>query len=98
MHIGDSIENAFMTASFREKWNTPVHGRAECILYLESCRDDLMVPFIETSDLASPDQQPEYFVSKLDRVMKILRHVAHHTGETGCLLRAMGIDEGKFIQ
>lgn len=98
MHIGGSIENAFTTASFKEKWNTPVHGQAECIAYLESCRDDLMVPFIEADDLASPDEQPEYFVSRLDRVMKLLRHVAHHTGEMGCLLRAMGIDEGRFIQ
>ncbi len=98
MHIGASIENAFMTPAFREAWRTPVAGRTECIAYLESCRDDLVIPFIESSDLGSPDEQPQYFVSKLDRVMKILRHVAHHTGEIGCLLRAMGIDGGKFIQ
>lgn len=97
MHVGDSIENTFMTDGFREKWRHPVKGRMECIEYLESCRDDLLMPFIEGSDLGSSDEQPEYFISKLDRVMKILRHIAHHTGEIGCLLREMGIQEAPFI-
>lgn len=97
MHIGGSIEGTFMTAAFREKWDTPVQTKQECIAYLESCRDDLLLPFIQNEDLATTDAQPEYFISKLDRVMKILRHIAHHSGEIGCHLRQMGFDEANFI-
>ena len=97
MHIGSSIENAFGTDAFSARWSTPVASRSQCIAYLESCRDDLLKAFIESNDLLTPDPQPEYFVSRLDRVLKILRHVAHHTGEINTRLRMLDIPRGRFV-
>jgi hypothetical protein len=97
MHVGSSIESAFLTEEFRSKWNAPVASKEECVKYLASCRDDLLLPFVRTEALLEADAQPKYFVSKLDRVMKILRHIAHHTGEIGCLLRSKGLEGARFI-
>ncbi len=97
MHIGGSIENTFLTDAFRAKWNSPVASQDECVRYIASCRDDLILPFVQKEDLAGPDEQPEYFISKMDRVMKILRHIAHHTGEIVGVLRAKGISGVSFI-
>ena len=97
MHIGGSIENAFATQAFQARWNTPVSSKRECIAFLESCRDALLARFIDDNDLLDPDPHPEYFVSKLDRVLKLLRHAAHHTGEINARLRALNIPRGSFV-
>ncbi len=96
-HIGSSIEGAFLTDEFRSRWNSPVSTRDECIEYLASCRDDLLIPFIASEKMEEADPEPAYFVSKLDRVMKILRHVAHHTGEISSLLRVKGMEGASFV-
>lgn len=97
MHIGSSLEGAFDNPQFREKWSSPVSSKEQCLAYLADCRDLLMLDFIANNDLATPDAQPEYFVSKLDRVMKLLRHVAHHTGEMDRFLRDNGVQVGRFV-
>jgi len=97
MHSAGSVKDTFQDNEFQAKWSTPVSSRSECIAYIESCRDDLMLPYIESQDLLQRDAQPEYFISKLDRVMKILRHIAQHTGEINRLLRQADLPRGRFI-
>lgn len=97
MHIGASIENAFMTPEFRQRWNTPVSSKNECIDYLRSCKVDLIQKYVESNELLEPDPEPQYFISKLDRAMKMLRHVSHHTGEIAGALDRLGLQAGKFV-
>lgn len=97
MHIGGSIENDLGTAEFYARWREPVSTKSKCIAYLQSCRDDLFKRFIDENDLLTADEQPEFFASKLDRVLKLLRHVAHHTGEINARLRECNIPRGPFV-
>lgn len=97
MHSAGSVEDTFQDNEFQAKWSTPVSSKSECIAYIESCRDDLLLPYIQSQDLLQQDAQPEYFISKLDRVMKILRHIAQHTGEINRLLRQADLPRGRFI-
>ncbi|MDA3960770.1 MAG: hypothetical protein PF961_08265 [Planctomycetota bacterium] len=97
MHIAGSIEGAFATEAWYAKWSTPVSSKPACIACLEACKDDLLKPFIENAELLTADEQPEYFISKLDRVLKILRHVCHHTGELNTRLNAIAALPGSFV-
>ena len=97
MHSAVSVKDTFQNDEFQAKWSATVFSKSECIAYIKSCRDGLMLPFIKSQDLLQRDPQPEYFISKLDRVMKILRHIAQHTGEINRLLRQDDLPRGRFI-
>ena len=97
MHIGGSIEHSLATPEFSAKWSKPVSNKSQCIAYVEDCKDELLKRFIDENDLLSADDQPEFFKSKLDRVLKLLRHVAHHTGEIDTRLRVLGVPCGPFV-
>jgi len=53
--------------------------------------------YLERNDMTEADEMPQYFVSKLDRVMKVLRNLAHHTGEIAWVLRQNNIERGPFM-
>ena len=97
MHAAGSVEHAFHTAAFQAKWTEPVSSKAECIAYIASCQEDLLLPYIQSESLSHPDPHPEYFVSRLDRVMKTLRHLAHHTGEINLLLSQAGHPTARYM-
>ncbi len=56
-----------------------------------------LVEFVDTHDMSAPDSQPMYFINTADRPMKVLRHLAHHTGELHAVLKVKGVPVGKFI-
>ena len=53
--------------------------------------------YLAHNDMDEADGMPQFFVSKLDRVMKVLRHLAHHTGELNWILRQNNVEPGPFI-
>lgn len=53
--------------------------------------------YLAQNNLADEDEAPQFFVSKLDRVMKSLRHLAQHTGEINWILRQHDIQRGSFL-
>jgi len=53
--------------------------------------------YIKHNEMDEADDMPQYFVSKLDRVMKVLRNLAHHTGEVNWVLRRNNVEPGPFI-
>lgn len=97
MHIASSIDSTFPSDKLFEKWNRPVSCKQECIDYINDCKAQVMIPYIESTDLLDTDSQPEYFISKLDRLLKIIRHIAQHTGTINNRLKAMGLQPGNFI-
>jgi hypothetical protein len=97
MHALGSVEACFATPQFQQKWSKPVGTKQELLAYLDDTRQMLLLPFIENQDLLAADAQPQYFISKLDRALKILRHLAHHTGEINAALKAKGIETGPFV-
>ena len=97
MHALGSVEHHFATDEFKAKWDWPVVSKEELLSYLADAREMLLLPYIQTQDLLSDDEWPQFFICKLDRVLKITRHLAHHTGEINAALKANGHDVGPFI-
>jgi hypothetical protein len=97
MHALGSVEEHFAADGLGAKWSSPVQSKEELLAYLDDARDMLLVPFVEEADLLDEDVEPQFFISKLDRVMKTTRHLAHHTGEIARILKSKGIEPGPFI-
>ena len=72
--------------------------KSELLQAMGWLREEIVPAYITSGDLAEPDEFPQYFISRLDRLMKFMRHVAQHTGEINQQLRDLGIPRGKFIQ
>lgn len=97
MHIAGSIDSTFPPGTLFDKWNAPVSNKEECIAYIHDCKTIVLDPYIESTGLLVEDEAPQFFVSKLDRVMKIMRHIAQHTGEINSRLSTLGLKKGRFI-
>ena len=97
MHIAGSIDSTFPSDRLLEKWQTPVSNKSECMQYIRDCKVLVMEPYIQDTELLAADEYPQFFISKLDRVLKIARHIAQHTGEINVRLSALGCEKGRFI-
>ena len=97
IHALSSVECHFATDEFKAKWDSPVASKQAILRYLNDAREMLLLPYIQTQPLLSDDEWPQYFICKLDRVLKITRHLAHHTGEINAALKSNGHDVGPFV-
>lgn len=97
MHIASSIDSTFPSEELAKKWPSPVSSKEDCIQYLLDCKTRVMIPYIEKEELLEADEAKMYFISRLDRVLKITRHISQHTGEIIRMLKSMGLEGGNFM-
>jgi uncharacterized damage-inducible protein DinB len=61
--------------------------RAETLTYLDAMQAKALAFVEEPAGLLSNDAAPRWFLSRLDHLCYVLRHMAQHTGEINALLR-----------
>ncbi len=57
----------------------------------------LLPDYLSKNEMVDQDDEPQYFISKLDRVMKVVRHLVHHTGEIDRIFRQKNIEREVFV-
>jgi hypothetical protein len=62
-------------------------ARSRTLDYLEAMLSKTLAFVDHPAGLLSEDVAPHYFVSRLDHLCYVLRHLAQHTGEINALLR-----------
>ena len=72
-------------------------SKSDLLETLRWLREEVLPDYVRSGDLSEPDELPQFFISRLDRLMKFMRHVAQHTGEINQQLRDLGVPRGKFI-
>jgi hypothetical protein len=72
-------------------------GRRRTLDYLEEMLLKALAFVDDPSGLLSEDGAPQHFVSRLDHLCYVLRHLAQHTGEINCLLRQGDAPVGNWL-
>jgi len=53
--------------------------------------------FIKEQDLLAADSRPQFFQSRLDCLLYVMRHTTLHTGEINAILSRAGLPWGEWL-